>query len=227
MEVIYQDDDLLIINKPAGLLTIPDGYNPLLPCVKTEVEINIGPCWIVHRLDKETSGVLVTAKNIFAHRMLNLSFQNRCVHKTYHAVIIGIPDQSIFQINFPLRINGDRKHRTIVDLQKGKTAITNFELIESFNRCSLIAAEPHTGYTHQIRVHSSAAGFPILSDHLYQSKPFFLNHIENLLCSRTALHAKSISFPHPRSNELISLTATYPEDFQNLLNSLKQYPPVT
>ena len=132
IEVLYQDDGILVINKPAGLATLPDGYDPSLPHIKSVLEPQVGPLWIVHRLDKDTSGVLVLARSAAAHRSLNTQFEERLVSKVYHALVIGNPDWKVKTVSLPLRSNGDRLHRTVVDQARGKPAVTHFKVLERF-----------------------------------------------------------------------------------------------
>lgn len=216
MDILFQDDSIIAVNKPSGLLTIRDGYNPDLPTVKSILEKEFGRCWIVHRLDKETSGVLLVARNEISHKYLNLAFQNHLIHKTYHAIIIGIPAKKEFEINLPLKVDGDRKHRTTIDFKNGKPAFSSVVVEKSLNDFSLVTVNPKSGYTHQIRAHLTYSGFPILGDKLYQ-KP---DSPRTDLISRTALHAYEISFTHPSSNSPVTLQAKYPEDFQIALSKL-------
>lgn len=216
MDILYQDDSLIAVNKPSGLLTIRDGYNPDLPTVKSILEKDFGRCWIVHRLDKETSGVLLVARNEIAHKTLNQAFEKHQVNKTYHAIIIGVPPDQQFEISAPLRVDGDRKHRTVVDMTNGKHAKSTVTVLESNNNFSLIEIKPESGYTHQIRAHLSFAGHPILGDKLYQ-KP---GQSQSGLIARTALHAFQISFINPADNNPKTIQADYPEDFSNTLAAI-------
>jgi len=216
MDILYQDDSVIVVNKPSGLLTIRDGYNPDLPTVKALLEDKFGRCWIVHRLDKETSGVLIVARNEVAHRTLNLAFENRQIQKIYHSIIIGVPTENEFVINQPLKVDGDRKHRTVVDIEKGKPARSAISVIELFENHALVSIKPVTGYTHQIRAHLSASGYPLLGDRLYR-KP---NSSQSDLIDRTALHAYQITFIHPVTNSTITVEANYPEDFRIALSNL-------
>ncbi len=216
MDILYQDNSLIAVNKPSGLLTIRDGYNPDLPTVKSILEKDFGRCWIVHRLDKETSGVLLVARNETAHKILNEAFEKHQVKKTYHAIILGVPPDQQFEISAPLKVDGDRKHRTIVDWTNGKHAKSEVTVLESNNNFSLIEIQPESGYTHQIRAHLSFAGFPIIGDKLYQ-KPG-QSRID--LIARTALHAFQISFNHPADNNQITFQADYPEDFSSTLAAI-------
>src|SRR5512136_2436425 len=107
IEVLYINDALLVINKPAGLATLPDGYDPTLPHIKSLLEVQYGRLWIVHRLDKDTSGVLVLARSASTHRSMNTQFEHRQVSKVYHALVFGAPEQQDTTVGLPLRANGD------------------------------------------------------------------------------------------------------------------------
>ncbi len=162
--ILFQDDVILAINKPAGLLSIPDGYNPALPHVAGCLAPLFGRCWIVHRLDRDTSGVMILARTPAAHRELNIQFEQRQVKKIYHAFVQGQPEWTTILVDTPLRVNGDRKHRTVAAPLTGKAARRISEILERFPWGCLIEAQPHTGYTHQIRAHLATIGFPILAD---------------------------------------------------------------
>jgi tRNA pseudouridine32 synthase / 23S rRNA pseudouridine746 synthase len=227
IEIIWCDDDIILINKPAGLLTIRDGYDPTLPYAAGILQSNYGKLFVVHRLDRHTSGILLLARNAQSHRNLNEQFQNRQTQKTYHAIIQGVPSWDEFHAEFPLQIDGDRRHRTKVDYEKGKLALTDFSVMERFSSHSLIKAIPHTGYTHQIRAHLLATGFPILGDQLYSipnpttsPKPHRFPK-EPQLINRMALHAFSLSFIHPTTETTFYLEASHPYDFQDALNFLR------
>jgi len=221
MEVIFQDSSILVINKPSGVLCIPDGYDRSIPHIRSILEHDFGRLWIVHRLDKETSGLLLLARSEAAHQILNDQFSNREIKKQYGALVFGscISD---FSIDSPLKINGDRKHRTVIDPQNGKPAKTNIESIECFenSKCSLVYAFPETGYTHQIRAHLSSSGFPILGDSLYNSQESKI-FSSNIPIKRVALHARNITFRHPITGEMLSFTCEFPDDFIQTISFLK------
>jgi len=202
-KIIYIDQDILIVNKPSGLRTIQDGYLPSIPNLKSILEINFGKIWIVHRLDKETSGVLIVARNKEAHKKLNTQFENRTIQKTYVARTHNIPSWSTYQLIINLKINGDRRHRTIIG-EKGKISQTNF---------SLIYAAPHTGYTHQIRAHLAFLGFPIYGDILYQIPDDITAKTLNQNASRLFLHAVKIIFQHPVLNKEMIFSSPLPDEF--------------
>ncbi|MCC6146478.1 MAG: RluA family pseudouridine synthase [Anaerolineaceae bacterium] len=213
--IIAIDDDLIIVNKPSGLRTIPDGYDRTLPCLSWLLEQKFAPIWVIHRLDKDTSGVVVFARSREAHRFLNIQFSKREVKKIYAAVIVGSPSWSYLDIHLPLQVNGDRRHRTIASLKSGKPARTEVEIIRrSENGLTLIKVSPHSGYTHQIRAHLAAIGTPILNDTLY-SKPATHPNIPSFFpMPRLALHASNIAFVHPGKNHPVEYSAPFPADFQ-------------
>jgi len=228
--VIYIDDDVLVVNKPSGLRTIADGYDPTLPFVKKLLQSKYGRLWVVHRLDKDTSGVLVLARNAAAHKILNQQFEQRVVGKTYHAIVVGTPHWERKCIDLPLRVNGDRRHRTVVDLENGKSAITEVKVLERFSGFCLMLVSPHSGYTHQIRSHLSAIGFPIAADPLYYkigvknipSKKINTHAIPKEWLPRLCLHASEISFIHPLTKIQCVITAEMPEQITQLLAYLKE-----
>lgn len=225
VEILFQDEHLLAINKPAGLRTLPDGYQPDLEHVRSLLEPRFGRLWIVHRLDKETSGVLLLARSAEAHHLLNDQFAGRVIKKEYHALVRGAPNLDDWEIRLPLRIDGDRNHRTAIDLQRGKPAVTQISVLERYpGHHSLVSARPLTGYTHQIRTHLAACNLPILGDPLYAARPHPAAPDDlritppdcSLSAGRLGLHAFSIQFSHPFSQQALTLTAPYPADFQAL-----------
>jgi tRNA pseudouridine32 synthase/23S rRNA pseudouridine746 synthase len=232
MDILYQDEALLVINKPAGLSTLPDGYDRSLPHVKKLLEPGLGRLWIVHRLDKATSGVLLLARTAEAHKDLNTQFERHQVIKVYHAIIIGQPNWKEKTVNLPLRSNGDRQHRTIIDQETGKPAITRFKVLERFAEYCLIQAVPQTGRTHQIRAHLSAVDLFILGDKLYggainqnlgDELALVLPGVgfANLLAGIMALHARSLEITHPLTGERRKFTAPYPATFADDLQRLR------
>lgn len=212
--ILFQDESILVINKPAGVLTIPDGYDQFLPNLQTILKQDFEAAWTVHRLDKDTSGVMIFARSLQVHHILNDQFEHRLVKKTYHALVAGLPTWDDYFCEEPLRVNGDRRHRTVVAPMTGKPASTHFHVASRFSNTALIEAFPHTGYTHQIRAHLLSIGFPILSDPLYAPSDSPAHPKNCSLISRTALHAFQIKFQHPSTGEDISFQAPHPDDFQ-------------
>ncbi len=204
-----------MINKPAGLRSLPDGYDPSRPYVRALLEPHYGRLWMVHRLDKETSGVLVLARSAESHRLLNTMFEQHQVRKTYHALAAGCPPWEELTVRLPLRPNGDRRHRTVVDQSGGKPAVTRLRLLQRFPSACLIEAQPETGRTHQIRAHLAASGLPILNDSLYGALS-----LPGLPLDSLALHAHSLELTHPISGLPLHLAAPYPPAFQSAVHWL-------
>lgn len=230
--LLWADDFLLVVNKPAGLRTLPDGYDSNLPHIKSVLAAEYGRLWIVHRLDRDTSGVLLLARSAFAHRALNAQFAGRQIQKTYHALVCGNPAWQQKRINHPLRPNGDRQHRTIVDHVDGKPASTDFLVLERFGKYTLVEARPVTGRTHQIRAHAAALGYPIVADPLYgiigravdssvQKNTAVKGGGQVSNIDRLALHAYYLNFSHPQSNTAMVIEAPYPDDFSSAVKRLK------
>jgi RluA family pseudouridine synthase len=231
--VVWTDEYLLAINKPSGLPSLPDGYDPDAPHVRMIMEETFGPLWIVHRLDRETSGLLLLARSSDAHRHLNMQFASRQTEKIYHAIVHGSPEWDENRISLPLRPDADRAHRTLVDHRSGKSAITDLRVLNRYGPYSLVKARPETGRTHQIRVHLAASGHPIVSDALYgDDKPLFLSQVksdyrpgkgeERPLLARLGLHAFSLSFKHPITKEIIELVSPYSKDFGAVVTQLSK-----
>lgn len=233
--ILWLDESLLVLNKPAGLLSLPDGYDPTAPHVRSLLEPLYGRLWIVHRLDRETSGVLVLTRSAQAHRALNTQFDTRQVEKCYHALVVGDPAWEQQVIELPLRPNGDRRHRTLVDTGRGKPALTEVRVLERFGCYALVEAVLHTGRTHQARAHLAAVGFPLAADTLYgapgsllllsELKPGFSGGKkgECALLKRVGLHAHSLALHHPLSGASLRFQAPYPKDFAGALRQLRRY----
>lgn len=233
--VLFKDRDLLVINKPAGLLVLPDGYDPEAMHLKDMLIPEFGELWIVHRLDRQTSGVLLIARTAEAHRALNLQFENRQVTKVYHALVSGVPEWTRQTVELPLRADGDRRHRTVVDRHQGKDASTHFRVLERFGDYALIAVAPRTGRTHQIRVHLAALEHPIVVDDLYgDGQGLYLSQFkrsynasghkpERPLLDRLGLHAFSLDFAHPRRKRNMTFQVPYPKDFAAALLQLRKH----
>ncbi len=232
--LLYVDDVLLAVNKPAGLPTLPDGYDPAAPHVSSVLPSQFGKVWIVHRLDRETSGVLVLARTPAAHQSLNEQFETRQIAKVYHAIVRGSPKWTEYTVHLPLRPDGDRQHRTVVDYEQGKPCTTSLQVLQRLGRYSLIEARPEAGRTHQIRVHLAHQGYPIIADPLYgDGQGIFLSQLkpgykkkdtpEAPLLARLGLHAWSLTLTHPFTNQPLYFEAPYPKDFRMALEQLRKY----
>lgn len=213
MKVIHQDERLLVIDKPAGLPVLPDGWEKDAPYLVKMLEAEFGKTWIVHRLDKVTSGVMIFARTAEAHRDLNLQFENREADKIYHAIVEGEPGWKEKTAKHPLLADVGRKHRTVVNDKKGKPSETRYRVLKRYPGVALVEAKPFTGRTHQVRVHAAALGHPLLGDVLYGAS-------ETDLIARPALHAYSLTISHPVTGERLAFKAEHPEDFVSALERL-------
>lgn len=223
IEIIYEDDDVVIINKPKGMVVHPaHGHyndtlvNALLYRIKNLSGIGgeIRP-GIIHRLDKDTTGLLIIAKNDISHQRLSEQLKNRTLKRIYWAICEGEIPWEEKRVEAPLgRHPIDRKRMAIVPY--GKLAITNFKVLERFKGYTLISADLETGRTHQIRVHISHLGFPILGDEVYGriDKRFGIKG--------QLLHAKKISFIHPTKNVPMEFEIDLPEEFKRVLSFLRE-----
>ena len=233
LHVIYSDDSLLVVDKLAGMLSIPDRYDPDAPVAASELRSAWGKLFVVHRLDKDTSGVLIYARDPESHKALGAAFESRAVAKTYRALVRGDPSWDETSCDLPLRPDGDRLHRTIVDAHKGKASATAFLVIARYKACALVEARPETGRTHQVRVHLAALGHPCLCDPLYgDGSPLLLSKLkrrwkgdpfdERPLISRSALHALRAELPHPRTGAALVVEAPLPKDMKAAIAQLEK-----
>lgn len=231
IEVIFEDKDIIAVNKPAGLTVHPGAgikqgtlVNALLHMCKDLSGIGgeLRP-GIVHRLDKETSGVIVAAKNDYSHNKLSTQFKNREVKKKYVCIVHG--NLSMSEGKFSSSIERDRKNRVRMTSTsgRGRTAVTCWKVIKNFNNYSYVEVEPKTGRTHQIRVHFSDNGHPILEDKVYgykKNKNPYSNKLKKYI-KRHALHALELQINHPRSNQILVLRADIPDDMMEVIKFLE------
>lgn len=243
INIVYEDEDILIVNKEAGMVVHPAYQNwsgtlvnaiayhfqnlPTLPG-------NDGRPGLVHRIDKYTSGLLVIAKTELAMSKLAKQFYDHSIERTYYALIWGIPDEDKGTINVNLgRSLADRRITVAFPEGQGRTAISHYEVLEKFHYVSLVKCNLETGRTHQIRAHFKYIGHPLFADALYggdqilrgtvftKYKQFVQNCFK--LMRRQALHAKSLGFVHPRTNEYVEFDSEIPEDFQQVLEKWRHY----
>jgi RluA family pseudouridine synthase len=221
--IVFEDDDIVVVNKSSGMLTIPDRYKPVLPNLYNLLGLKYGKIFIVHRLDKETSGIVIFAKNAEAHRDLSMRFENGEVSKTYFAITYGIFKEIEREINLPIAPLKKKKGVMAVDRQHGKPSVTAYKVMGTSQGCTYVEVSPKSGRTHQIRVHLAAIGHPILNDGLYNRPEAIIcgapmaepegtsgQHIKNdieKLITRLALHAGRIRFFHHKRNEYIEIEA--------------------
>ncbi len=233
LPTIYSDDSILAIDKSAGILSIPDHWDPEVADAVTELKAAWGKLFVVHRLDKDTSGVLIFARSSEAHKAMSAAFESRSVAKVYRALVHGSPSWEETGCDLPLSPDGDRLHRTIVDAHKGKPSSTFFTVVARYKDHALIEARPTTGRTHQIRVHLAALGHPCICDPFYgDGKPLLLSKLkkrwkgdpldERPLMERAALHALSAEFPHPATGAILKLEAPLPKDMRATISQLEK-----
>lgn len=214
ISILYSDETLLVVNKPADLAIIPEGWDKTAPNLRALLEVEFGRVWVVHRLDKVTSGVVVFARSAEVHRSLSRQFEYHQANKIYHAIVCGVPAWDEESARQPLRGGAGHPIRTVVDWKKGKEAVTHFRVRERFAAHALLEASPETGRTHQIRAHAAALGFPILADSLYRAPP-------TDLIARPALHAHSLEFTHFAAGKRVTFSAPHPADFAAAVEALR------
>ena len=223
LDIIYEDNDIIVVNKPKGMVVHPANGNPdgtlvnaIMAICKDSLsgiggEIRPG---IVHRLDKDTSGIIIVAKNDKAHINLSEQIKDHKVKKTYIALVRGIVKENEATINMPIgRSEKDRKKMAVT--KKGKEAITHFKVLQRYDNYTLLQVNIETGRTHQIRVHLSQIGYPIVGDEVYSNGKNEWN------VKGQCLHAKSLEFTHPITGEKMYLEAKLPEYFENMLKDLE------
>ena len=241
-QIIYEDRDLLVVNKPPNLVVHPGHgnysgtlLNGILYHVKDLPENNTGRPGLVHRIDKDTSGLLVVAKSEIAMRNLSEQFFLKQTKRNYIALVWGSFKNKSGSVNN--YIGRDKKNRMIMsvsdDQDQGKNAITHYKVLEDLNYVSLLECRLETGRTHQIRAHMKYLGNPIFNDERYGGNKIlkgtiftkYKQFVENCfkLLPRQALHAKSIGFNHPRSNKIMSFESELPNDIQLCLEKWKNY----
>ena len=232
IEVLYEDDDLIVVNKPANMPTHPGhGHesgtlvNALLHhCAGSLSGIGgvVRP-GIVHRLDMDTTGCLVVAKNDAAHIGLAAQFKERGVAKRYHAIVCGRLANEAGEIDAPIARHPVQRKLMTVQPGASRDARTGWRVIERLANCTLVEATLHTGRTHQIRVHFKHIGFPLAGDALYGKKATAQLASDTGVCTdRQMLHAQSLAFTHPRSGKRLEVEATWPSDFNQAVAALRK-----
>ena len=228
LDVLYEDESLLVLNKPPGMVVHPAAgaeahtlVHALLHHCRGSLS-GIGGVTrpgIVHRLDKDTSGCLVVAKTDSAHRALVEQFQGRDVWKVYLALVWGDLPKTHGRVDSPIGRNPRNRQKMAVNVRGGRTALTEYEVVERFAECTAARVRLHTGRTHQIRVHFASLGRPILGDTMYGRKR---QSTLAELVKRQMLHAHRLGFEHPRTRKPLEFTAPVPTDMKELIQRLRQ-----
>lgn len=231
LEIVYEDDHLVIVDKPAGMVVHPaagnfDGtlVNALLHhCAGRLSSIGgVARPGIVHRIDKDTSGLLVVAKTDVAHEGLSAQFAKHSIDRRYQAIVAGVPNPASGTVDAPLaRSSANRQKMAIVADGRGKRAVTHFQLVTPLREAALIECRLETGRTHQVRVHMTSIGHPLLGDPVYgRTRTVHRDVLNQLDFKRQALHAAVLGFIHPVSKENLSFKSAVPSDMQELFRAL-------
>ena len=231
--IIFENENFLAINKPAGLLSIPDRMQSE-PSLKDMLINKYGSIFTVHRLDKDTSGIILFAKNETTHKFLSQAFEDRKVEKYYQGIVYGLPAEKKGTIDAPISEHLLQKGLMVIH-RNGKPSVTDYEVIEAYKSFSLLQFQLHTGRTHQIRVHCKNIGHPLACDELYgDGKPVLLSSLkkkyklgkhddeERPMLNRLALHSYCLKFIDAEG-KIFNLTAELPKDMRALLQQLKKH----
>lgn len=235
IDILLEDEDLIAVNKPAGLLTVPGrkGGVSLREVIGAAAGVKAF-LLLVHRLDRQTSGVLLLAKHTDAQRSLQKQFQERRVHKEYLAIVRGQPVEDRGRIQLLMAPHARVTGKMVVKQHKGKHSTTDWEVAERFGGAALLRCHPLTGRQHQIRVHLAHIGLPLLVDPLYgEAEAFYLSqlkpgyrpssrHEERPLIERLTLHAHVLGFAHPRDDRPVRIEAPLPKDFRATVDQLRK-----
>lgn len=202
--IIYRDEHLLVLNKPSGLLAVPGRGPDLQDCLSARAQHEFPTALVVHRLDRDTSGVFLMALNADTQRALNRQFAAQAVAKRYVAVVFGSPTADQGVIELPMRKDFDNPPRHMIDVEQGRAARTEWRVIERQADCARLEVSPKTGRSHQIRLHLQSIGHPILGDNLYA-------HAQALaMADRLLLHAEELSLTHPATGQEITWRSPCP-----------------
>ena len=234
VDIIFENDEFIAVNKPAGMLTIPDRHDETLTSLDKLLEKQYQKIYVVHRLDRETSGILLFAKNESAHKYFSQLFEHRGIQKFYLGIVTGSLQNKKGIIDEPIAEHPINKGMMIVN-KKGKPSVTEYEVLEDYGLYSLVKFQIHTGRTHQIRVHTKHLGHPIVCDEIYgNGQPVLLSSFkrkyklsqhdetENPLLGRLALHSYQLKFTDAEGIHH-DLKAEMPKDMKALQHQLKKH----
>ncbi|WP_428671856.1 RluA family pseudouridine synthase [Roseibium sp.] len=204
LQVLHRDEELLVVDKPSGLLSVPGKAAEHSDCLESRAQAAWPEARIVHRLDMDTSGVMVLAMNPAAHRHLGLQFERRKTRKSYIAEVWGLMSADEGEVDLPLICDWPNRPKQMVSFEHGKPALTRWQVLERRERTTRVRLLPHTGRSHQLRVHMLSLGHPIIGDRFYAQG-------EALTASkRLALHAERLELHHPANGERVAFEADCP-----------------
>ncbi|MEO1450745.1 MAG: RluA family pseudouridine synthase [Bacteroidota bacterium] len=229
--ILHEDDDILVVSKPLHMASLDDKGRLNLLAMARSHNPDLRLC---HRLDRNTSGVILMAKNDESYRNISIQFQERQIRKVYHTLVAGIHSLDGLEIDLPLFVSTNKK--VTVSHQQGKASLTRVYTETRFGNYTLLRCEPVTGRMHQIRVHLASQGMPIVGDTLYNGQDIYLSGIkrkykpsgrreESPVNQGYLLHARSLEFTHPVSGEKMTFEAPYPKNFATTLKILGKYNP--
>lgn len=201
LEVLYQDENLIMVNKHSGLLTVPGRADDHKDCLQSRIEDQFGTAYVVHRLDMDTSGVVVMAFDKDSHRHLSKQFECKTVSKNYICLVNGKVEEDEGQVDLPLRCDWPNRPLQMVDHELGKAALTYWKVLERQNSQTRLLLTPITGRSHQLRVHCLSMGHPIIGDRFYAPQDVVA------LSDRLCLHAAMLEIDHPVTGERLSVQA--------------------
>ncbi len=224
LDILYEDDDIIVVNKPKGMVVHPANGNyegTLVNAILGHAQDSLSSIngvirpGIVHRIDKDTTGVLVIAKNDNSHNNLAKQFKDHTINRIYIALVRGELDKDEGTIDMPIARNKKDRKKMSADLQ-GKNAVTHFKVLERFEKYTLVELKLETGRTHQIRVHMTQIGYPLIGDSIYS------NGKNEFGVKGQMLHAQKLGFIHPTKNEYMEFNTNLPEEFENVLEILRK-----
>lgn len=204
LQIVFQDEHLIVLNKPSGLLSVPGKAQAHQDSLQKRVQRVLPTATVVHRLDMATSGLIVMALNKAAHRHISKQFELRETTKTYQAIVYGEVIQSSGEVNLPLICDWPNRPKQMIDHNNGKQALTHWTVLERLINKTRVELKPVTGRSHQLRVHMLSLGHPIIGDRLY-AHPTALQ-----MASRLNLHAQSLGFKHPFNEQTLQFHADVP-----------------
>lgn len=235
LDIVYEDDYMIAVNKPSGVLSIPDRFNPAFPNIVTQLKLKYQDIIPVHRLDKFTSGINLYAKDPETHRILCIAFEEREIEKYYLAIVDGIPNPESGRIDARLAESMTTRGKMLVH-NRGKESITDYKIVQSYKHFSQLYIRLHTGRMHQIRVHLQYLGNPLIVDSLYGRRDaFYLSEIkhkkfnlskemeERAILHRQPLHAIKLVITHPHTGQKVEMNADIPKDMEAVLQQMAKW----